>query len=90
MGGTRCKVKRLLFRSDFDGGNMAEARLSLGSDGITEVYEVLVAPDCAGEWAWPARMRVRARAPGGAVAAARPFRADSLRALAQGPSTRPS
>jgi hypothetical protein len=41
-------VKRLTFRSDFDGGNLAGARSALDSDGVTEIYELSVSPDCSG------------------------------------------
>lgn len=45
----RFQVKRLTFCGDFDGANIAFARASIDADGITEVYEVHVAPDCSGE-----------------------------------------
>ncbi|KAA0151946.1 hypothetical protein FNF31_06707 [Cafeteria roenbergensis] len=44
----RFQVKRLTFCGDFDGANIALARASIDADGITEVYEVHVAPDCSG------------------------------------------
>lgn len=45
----RFQVKRLTFCGDFDGANIALARASIDADGITEVYEVHVAPDCSGK-----------------------------------------
>lgn len=42
-------AKKLTFGGDFDSANIAGAQVALDTDGVTEVYEVTVAPDCSGE-----------------------------------------
>lgn len=42
------RVKGLTLRADFDGGNLAGARLGLDEDGMSEVIEIYIAPDCQG------------------------------------------